>query len=128
MFPQHWVFVLRLIKELNVPIIIPMYTLAPIATSDEFDKTALAFTLQISQDDRYKDKELIHMGDSAGGYCVLKLLELLCHKALEGDEAVKRALGRMGRAVMYSPLVTLELDEATLKAAEDVSGSSPILA
>jgi hypothetical protein len=104
---------------------------------------SLDFLLQLDSDPRYKDKEFVLMGDSAGGWFVAQLLYLLTKigmgesvedevpgfgSLLGGDEGksmevLARMRSRMKRAVMNAPL--LECDMGSTDHPEDEDEYQP---
>jgi alpha-beta hydrolase superfamily lysophospholipase len=105
----------------NTPVILPIYTLLPLSTADECTEFAISLIHSLILDERYKGKEIILMGDSAGGWIVLRALERMCELALNGDNEAERAMKRLGRGIMFSPWTNLGVDDALLQAAENVS-------
>lgn len=124
-YPQHWSLVHRLVKQLDCRVVFPMYTLSPFSTAAAWDRVASDLIVQIAQDPRYRSMEIVFMGDSAGGWMVLRLLNLLCELGLEGDEKkvahVVRTLERITTAILISPVLSFQIDEATEQAAKGVS-------
>ena len=104
---------------------------------------SLDFLLQLDSDPRYKDREIILMGDSAGGWFVAQLLYLLTKISMEesiedevpgfgsllgGDEensveVLARMRSRMKMAVMNAPL--LECDMGSTDHPEDEDEYQP---
>jgi len=104
---------------------------------------SLDFLLQLDSDPRYKDKEIILMGDSAGGWFTAQLLYFLTKidmgesvegevpgfgSLLDGDEGksmevLGRMRSRMKRAVMNAPL--LECDMGSTDHPEDEDEYQP---
>jgi hypothetical protein len=121
-------------------VIIPHYTLAPLSTSTHATLASLHLLLSLQSDPRYKGKEIILMGDSAGGWFVAQLLVCLTKLALGekigligeeelmktvesgGDEEVWKlkwkAIRRgMKKVILISPV--LELDMGSTEHPED---------
>jgi hypothetical protein len=95
----------------------------PESSAEGWCKNAVEFVLSVASDPRYAGKTIVHMGDSAGGWMSLRIKQLLCGLAL-GEEAVygleldegalsqvKQLAGR-GAAVLFSPVVNVELNQA----------------
>lgn len=82
----------------------------------------MEFTLSIAADSRYKDLDIVHMGDSAGGWMALRMRQLMCGLIL-GEEKISgldldehefetiRGLVGKGSTIMISPVVNLEITE-----------------
>ena len=112
-----------------MPTIIPHYTLAPMSTSSHATLAALQLLIDLDSDPRYAGKEIILMGDSAGGWFVGQLLATLTKLALgekiglvgedeiERVEVVERIRGRMKKAILISP--ALEMDMGSTEHPED---------
>ncbi|KAG7531348.1 hypothetical protein FFLO_04409 [Filobasidium floriforme] len=139
--PQHWLFLTNLISSTSIPVIIPHYTLAPLSTSTHATLASLDLLLSLQSDPRYKGKEIILMGDSAGGWFVAQLLVCLTKLALGekiglvgedelvgSDAELLRATSkskskfqeirsRMKKAILISP--ALEMDMGSTEHPED---------
>jgi hypothetical protein len=138
--PQHWLFLTNLISSTSIPVIIPHYTLAPLSTSTHATLASLHLLLLLQSDPRYKGKEIILMGDSAGGWFVAQLLVCLTKLALgekiglvgegeigsgsdaelatsESKSKFKEIRSRMKKAILISP--ALEMDMGSTDHPED---------
>jgi hypothetical protein len=138
--PQHWLFLTNLISSTSIPVIIPHYTLAPLSTSTHATLASLHLLLSLQSDPRYKGKEIILMGDSAGGWFVAQLLVCLTKLALgekiglvgegeigsgsdaelatsESKSKFKEIRSRMKKAILISP--ALEMDMGSTDHPED---------
>jgi hypothetical protein len=139
--PQHWLFLTNLISSTSIPVIIPHYTLAPLSTSTHATLASLHLLLLLQSDPRYKGKEIILMGDSAGGWFVAQLLVALTKLALgekiglvgedelvgsgsgaelatsESKSKFKEIRSRMKKAILISP--ALEMDMGSTEHPED---------
>jgi hypothetical protein len=139
--PQHWLFLTNLLSSTNIPIVIPHYTLAPLSTSTHATLASLHLLLSLQSDPRYKGKEIILMGDSAGGWFVAQLLvastklvlgekiglvgedELLGSGSSaelatsESKSKFKEIRSRMKKAILISP--ALEMDMGSTDHPED---------
>ena len=107
------------------PVVVPIYTLAPLSTAREWNEVALEFILKLSKDARYTDYEIVMMGDSAGGWMSMRLLQALCEISC-GDKSdrqgdVDEALMRMGTAIMISPFINSEVTDELIEASKSVS-------
>jgi acetyl esterase/lipase len=111
-----------------------MYTLAPLATGTQCIAAAIDLVVHVSQDKRYAGKRIVLMGDSAGGWIVLRLALALTELALGKGipelkevkglkrDSIKAAREKLYALVMISPLVDCEMfDEDTEKACTTVS-------
>lgn len=105
--------------------IVPHYTKSPLATSSQSILGAISLLLSISKDPAYKDKEIVMMGDSAGGWFVLRLILAMTELALgefkgagaelfdrEECKAVRR---KMRKGVAISGCFELDLARTTFK-------------
>jgi hypothetical protein len=117
---QHWQAVHRFVRDHKMPTVFPQYTLAPLATADTFCLAAFEFLKEVHTDPRYAGKKIVHAGDSAGGWMVLRLLEMMCGISLgeergemgdEEREIARSMTRRMGMGIMISPLVNFELTD-----------------
>jgi acetyl esterase/lipase len=118
---RHWSVCHRLVRDHHLPVVFPQYTRAPLGTADAWCRAALELTLEIASDPRYKDKRIVHMGDSAGGWMALRFRMLLCglilgEETISGmeldQERLKALQRRMGPAVLISPVVNFEETDA----------------
>jgi hypothetical protein len=124
-------------------VIIPHYTLAPLSTSTHATLASLHLLLLLQSDPRYKGKEIILMGDSAGGWFVAQLLVCLTKLALgekiglvgedeiigsgsgsdaelatsESKSKFKEIRRRMRKVILISP--ALEMDMGSTEHPED---------
>lgn len=120
---EHWAFIQKLIQRTGTSVVVPIYKLAPLNTADAFTESAMELLLDVSQDTRYPNAEIVLAGDSAGGWITLRLIEALCEAALKGVENAESALSRTTSALMLSPLVNLEITDEIREADRDVSES-----
>ncbi len=105
---EHWRLLEKLVKEADVQLIVPAYRLVPFATYREaFD---LIVPLYREYCDTHPDKNIILMGDSAGGGLSLALAE---HFKAEG-------MRMPDRLILLSPWVDVSLENEQIKAYESV--------
>jgi hypothetical protein len=106
-------------------VVVPIYTLAPLSTAREWNEVALEFILKLSKDARYTDYEIVMMGDSAGGWMSMRLLQAMCEISCGGKSDrqgdVDEALMRMGTAIMISPFINSEVTDELIEASKSVS-------
>ena len=123
--PKHWDAVARVVTESNCPVVVPIYTLAPLSTSREWDVVALDLITKLSKDARYADYQIVMMGDSAGGWMTMRLLqsmcEISCGEKQDRQEEVDQALMRMGTGIMISPFINSEVTDELIEASKSVS-------
>lgn len=107
MTSHHWKLVHTLSSQTGVSFIIPHYTKAPYTTADQSILGGLALIIAVSNDPRYKDKEIVLMGDSAGGWFVYRLLLAMTELALGNfDQSVMFDLdaARVARRKMHKAI------------------------
>ncbi len=108
-----------MVKEAALPVIMAHFPLAPYSTADMFDGSVLAFLKRLLHDERYEAKEIVLMGDSAGGWKALRAYQAVLEVALgrhrvrsnEADrEWARRAVKeRLGTIVIISGVVDVEV-------------------
>ena len=123
--PKHWDAVARVVNESHCPVVVPIYTLAPLSTARDWNIVALDFILKLAKDARYTDYEIVMMGDSAGGWMSMRLLQAMCEISC-GDKSdrqgdVDDTLMRMGTAIMISPFINSEPTDELIEASKSVS-------
>lgn len=115
----------RVAIESHCPVVVPIYTLAPLSTAREWNIVALDFILKLAKDERYTDYEFVMMGDSAGGWMSMRLLQALCEISCgdksDRQEEVDKVLMRMGTAIMISPFINSEPTDELIEASKSVS-------
>ncbi|KAJ9093700.1 hypothetical protein QFC21_006296 [Naganishia friedmannii] len=78
---RHWIFVQKLADELKCDVIVPIYTLAPLATGTSCIQTCIELLAHLERDDiRYRNKQFVLTGDSAGGWIALRTLLALVER------------------------------------------------
>lgn len=126
---QHWQAVQR-VAALGVPVVFPQYKLAPLSNAGHWCRAAVEFLVDLADDTRYKGREIILMGDSAGGWMVLRLLEAMCGFLLGEEDlglreeirpAVERVMRHSGAGIMISPLLDAEISDKLLEVDRRVS-------
>lgn len=83
---MHHVALRKMANELHIPVILPIYTLAPCATGRQFIMAAIDLLMQLRLEKRYEDREIVIAGDSAGGYLSLQLFVTLTNMACTGGD------------------------------------------
>jgi hypothetical protein len=110
--------------ESKCPVVVPIYTLAPLSTAREWEQTALDFVLALSKDKQYAGYQIVLMGDSAGGWMSMRLLQAMCEIGLDDksgrQDAINTALKSMGTAIMISPLINPEVNDELIEASQSV--------
>jgi hypothetical protein len=128
---RHWIFVQKLADDLKCDIIVPIYSLVPLSTSTTCIQTCIELLAHLERDDvRYRGKQVVLMGDSAGGWIALRLLLALMerhagkstfrdredHLTIEDlkiekeDIDYKAILDSISDVVMISPVVDTSVD------------------
>ena len=114
-----------MVTESNCPVVVPIYHLAPISTAREWNQVALEFIVQLSKDARYTGYQIILMGDSAGGWMTVRLLQAMCEISCgaqtDRQEEVDQALTRMGTGILISPFINSEVTDELIEASKNVS-------
>lgn len=123
---------LRRMQAMNVPVVTPIYTLAPLSTGVQTIAAGIDMLVTLCGDQRYIDRELVILGDSAGGWIALRmilaLVEVACGRRSEtgghdrtevpgADEIlskhelkhIRAALDRVKAVILFSAAVDLEL-------------------
>ena len=77
----HHVAIRKFTETFGLPLILPIYTLAPRATGKEFVMAAVDLLARLQSDSRYRGKRIILVGDSAGGYLSAHLFAVLTNMA-----------------------------------------------
>ncbi|KAJ9124601.1 hypothetical protein QFC24_003394 [Naganishia onofrii] len=78
---RHWIFIQKLADELKCDVIVPIYTLAPLATGTSCIQTCIELLAHLERDDvRYRNKHFVLTGDSAGGWIALRILLALVER------------------------------------------------
>ncbi|KAJ9112625.1 hypothetical protein QFC19_000645 [Naganishia cerealis] len=78
---RHWIFIQKLADELKCDVIVPIYTLAPLATGTSCIQTCIELLAHLERDDvRYRGKQFVLCGDSAGGWIALRVLLALIER------------------------------------------------
>ena len=77
---------------MNVPVIVPVYTLAPLATGVQIIAAGIDMLATLSIDARYIDKKIVILGDSAGGWISLRLILALTELASAEDGSSRNEL------------------------------------
>ena len=104
----HWKFLATLIREANVQLIAPAYRLVPFATYREAFE--LIVPLYREYCEKYPDKKIVLMGDSAGGGLAVALSE--CFKT----EGIRLP----DELVLLSPWVDASMENEQIKDYESV--------
>lgn len=128
---QHWAFIQKLADELKVDVVVPIYPLAPLSTATECTETAVELLARLQQDDpRYRGKQIVLCGDSAGGWIVTRVLLALVERHAgkrtfrdregsvsvfeihSGDEGIdyQAILDSITDVIRISPLVDVAVD------------------
>jgi surfactin synthase thioesterase subunit len=117
---QHWDFVRRLASELGIPVVVPHYTLLPLATGTQCTHAALDLCSRIMKDPRYKDKEIVVMGDSAGGWISMEVLIRLhqLSKSTSGQDTFgfnvedgPQLIEKINQAILISAVVDFDWNQ-----------------
>lgn len=77
---RHWIFVQKLADDLKCDVIVPIYTLAPLATGTACIQTCIELLAHLRDDVRYAGKQVVLSGDSAGGWIALRVLLALMER------------------------------------------------
>lgn len=77
---RHWIFVQKLADQLKCDVVVPIYTLAPLATGTSCVQTSLELLAHLQTDVRYQGKQFVLAGDSAGGWIALRVLLALVER------------------------------------------------
>ncbi|KAI5455193.1 hypothetical protein NCC49_000010 [Naganishia albida] len=77
---RHWIFVQKLADQLKCDVVVPIYTLAPLATGTSCVQTSLELLAHLQTDVRYQGKQFVLAGDSAGGWIALRVLLALSER------------------------------------------------
>ena len=102
-FRQHWLFAAKIIRETNCTFILPDYPLAPAATyEDAFAMLEAIYKSLLSETDA---KNIILMGDSAGGGLALALAEK------QKSEGTAQA----GQIILLSPWIDVSMSNPEIK-------------
>lgn len=105
---KHWRFCTKLAKELNCTVTIPLYPLAPNFTyALAFDKVLSSYKKIMNEE---SSKNLILMGDSAGGGFALALAELLQEKKLPQPQKI----------ILISPWLDLTCSNPKIEEVKDL--------
>ena len=110
---MHWEFLRKLSDALNCTITIPIYPLAPEHKHQEVFEMILPIYKKIISD--VKPKDIVIMGDSAGGGMSLALAELLKEKNLQ----------QPGNIILISPALDMSLSNPKI---HEVEKLDPMLA
>ena len=101
--PFHWLFIEKLVKETNALVIAPAYRLAPFATYKEaFD---LIVPLYKEYCEKYPEKKIMMMGDSAGGGLSLALTEYFKSAGIRLPDEL----------ILFSPWVDVSMKNEEIK-------------
>ncbi|KAJ9123037.1 hypothetical protein QFC22_001226 [Naganishia vaughanmartiniae] len=105
---RHWIFIQKLADELKCDVIVPIYTLAPLATGTSCIQTCIELLAHLERDDvRYRNKHFVLTGDSAGGWIALRVLLALVER-------------HTGKVVYQDRKDKVHVSEMKLKQPEDV--------
>lgn len=104
LYPPHWNYVTKLVKECNYNVIVPDYPLAPEATYQ--DSFSMAEILYQQIQEKYKKEQIVFMGDSAGGGFALALAQKLAQEKKEGPSKI----------ILFSPWLDISLTNPAIKA------------
>jgi hypothetical protein len=128
---RHWIFVQKLADDLKCDIIVPIYSLVPLSTSTTCIQTCIELLAHLERDDvRYRGKQVVLMGDSAGGWIAMRVMLALMeghagkktfrdredHLTVEDlkiekeDIDYKAILDSLSDVVMISPVVDTSVD------------------
>lgn len=141
--PYHWLFLQTLVSTTGITCILPHYTKAPLTTAPTCILHAIEFLLELSSDPRYSGKEIILVGDSAGGWISSRLLCAMTELALDEPilgggrmyqrlDKIRSTRAMMKRAILISPALELDMagttfqDDSALQ--KDVSASRSLRA
>jgi hypothetical protein len=106
---RHWIFIQKLADELKCDVVVPIYTLAPLATGTACVQTSIELLAHLQKDDiRYRGKNFVLCGDSAGGWIALRVLLALMERLA-------------GKTTFRNREDELEERELKLKASEEVN-------
>ena len=99
----HWKTVDRLATMCDAEVIVPIYKLFPYATYKEaYD---LIENVYLNCRKQHPDRQIILMGDSAGGGLALALCEYFAHKGIVQPD----------KTIVFSPWVDVNLDDPEIK-------------
>lgn len=106
MSPFHWVFLDKLMEDLDCTITVPIY---PLATKQRFDHI-FSFVLDVYEQLLHdiQPENMTLMGDSAGGGMALALAQLIREKNLSQPRHI----------IMFSPFLDVTLSSPEVKALE----------
>lgn len=147
---RHWIFIQKLADELKCDVVVPIYTLAPLATGTACIQTSIELLAHLQKDDiRYRGKQVVLCGDSAGGWIALRVMLALMERhagkttyrdredrltvnelKLKQPEDIdyKAILDSISDVVMISPVVEATVDRPEdLEAEKRVSHLFPFL-
>lgn len=127
---NEWQIPHHALRNHRIPVIYPVWTLAPLSCATEFARVAVAFLIAVADDARWEGKEIVLTGMSAGGWCVLRTLLALCEMSIQekSDQASRAAavVDRIRQVALFSPVTNLEVTEDLRAAEERVSFRVPI--
>jgi hypothetical protein len=84
---MEWNFVQGVVgNDVGLDYVFPEYTLAPYATAGQIIRGAVEVLLNISEDKRYRDHDIVLMGCSAGGWIIMRLAQVLTRLAMGQTE------------------------------------------
>ena len=99
----HWQFIEKLVNETNALVIAPGYRLAPFGTYKEaFDRIVPVYKVYC---ERYPERKIMMMGDSAGGGLSLALTEYFKAEGIRLPDEL----------VLFSPWVDVSMDNENIK-------------
>lgn len=102
----HWKAVDQLVSMCDAEVIVPIYKLVPYATYKEaYD---LIENVYLHCRKEHPDRQIILMGDSAGGGLALALCEYFAHQGIAQPD----------KTIVFSPWVDVNLDNPEIKAYE----------
>ena len=110
--PTHWKFIDKLVRETNAQVVVPAYRLVPFATYKE----AYDFIVPIYKDycERFPEKKIMIIGDSAGGGLSLALTEYLKAEGIRLPDEL----------ILFSPWVDVSMENKEIK---DYQQNDPFL-
>jgi hypothetical protein len=79
--------------NLGCPVVYPLYTLAPVGTAAQCIRGALLLLLEIHQNPKYRDHQIIVTGSSAGA-CIALRLTLALAEIILGKATFRSAVSR----------------------------------
>jgi hypothetical protein len=130
--PNEWLINQHALLKHDMPIVFPVYTLAPLSCADDFSNIAVDFLISIAEDPAYEGREIVVSGLSAGGWCALRMIFAACEEAIaiagsdsqadtKRQERIISAVRRIRQVVLWSPCSSMEVTEELRQADKTVS-------